>query len=367
MEEQNNVVLDKEEIKIVDVPKCKNKSLSIIIVSFGIILIAIFAYWYLSNNSGLTNKIIGEKMCEGVKVVFFPGGNTTDSFANVVYNGARAAESDLGASVEYVWSDWDSSKMVSQFIDSINESPDAIAIMGHPGLSALGSLIDEAERKNIIVTMQNVDIPSIREKYTSNGFGYVGQSLYNSGLLVSNGVIRKYQPKEGADVVVFGVDKVTDPSRYERTKGIIDGFTKDKLIVHEITIPLEVQKDVKSPIAEKMFSDALAKYPNTKIIVTDHGAMTASAPIHLKNLGKKSGEIIVAGFDLSTDTVSGIKNGYLGLILDQQPYLQGYLPILQSCLTKKYGFAGLNIDTGTGLIDNSNVNLVEELTKKKIR
>ena len=95
--------------------------------------------------------------------------------------------------------------------------------------------------------------------------------------------------------------------------------------------------------------------------------MTAAAPTILQALGKKPGDVVVAGFDLSVDTVNGIKSGYIGLISDQQPYLQGFLPILQSCLTKKYGFAGLYIDTGVGLIDSSNVDLVAGLAKQGIR
>jgi simple sugar transport system substrate-binding protein len=320
----------------------------------------------------ISPKIFGQtfpsgKMCSGVKVDFFAGGNTKDTFASVVYAGARQAQSDLGPDVNYIWSNWDSDTMVSQFKDAVAALPDAIAVMGHPGAAALGPLIDEAERKNIIVTMQNVDIPDVREKYTSNGFGYVGQNLYNSGLLVASGMIRKYQPAAGSEAVVFGVDQATDPSRYERTQGCIDGLTKGKLVVHEVTIPPEVQTDATSSAAQKLFADSLAKYPNAKIVLVDHGALTAASPILLKNIGKKPGDIILAGFDLSADTVTGIKNGYIGLILDQQPYLQGYLPILQSCLTKKFGFAGLYIDTGVGLIDSTNVDAVASLAAKGIR
>jgi len=49
------------------------------------------------------------------------------------------------------------------------------------------------------------------------------------------------------------------------------------------------------------------------------------------------------------------------------PYLQGYLPILQACLTKKYGFSGLHIDTGSSFIDESNIDLIEVLVKQQIR
>jgi len=54
------------------------------------------------------------KMCSDVNIDFFAGGNQDDSFASVVYAGARAAQQVLGANVHYIFSGWDSEKMVSQ-------------------------------------------------------------------------------------------------------------------------------------------------------------------------------------------------------------------------------------------------------------
>ncbi len=343
-------------------------STGILLVILGI-CIGGCAYWVLPRfkKTSSSQNVSAQKFCSGVNIVFFPGGTPTDSFASVVYKGAKDAETVLGPRVQYVWSDWDSNKMVTQFKSAIDTAPDAIAMMGHPGAAALGSFVDEAERKNIIVTLQNVDIPAVREQYTSKGFGYVGQDLYNSGVLVSSGIVRKYQPKAGTEAIVFGVDSATDPARYERTKGAIDGLKSGKLVVHEITISAAVQQNTNSPAAQKMVADAFSQYPNAKIIVIDHGALTASMPTILKNLGKKPGDYVIGGFDLSANTVAGIQSGYIGLIQDQQPYLQGFLPILQACLTKKYRFAGLTIDTGVGLIDNSNVDVVANLAKQGIR
>jgi len=53
----------------------------------------------------------------------------------------------------------------------------------------------------------------------------------------------------------------------------------------------------------------------------------------------------MAGLVLTPLTVQGIKDGYVSLILDEQPYLQGYLPILNICLSKKFGFSGLDFNT----------------------
>ena len=310
------------------------------------------------------------KLCSGVNIDFFGGGTPQDVFAKVVYAGALQAQSDLGANVNYIWSGWDSDKMVSQFKDAVAGLPDAIAMMGHPGASALGPLIDEAERKNIIVTMQNVDIPSVRTKYVSNGFGYVGQDVYGSGLLLGTGAVRKYNLKKGDESLVIGMFNKTGAlaDRARRTDGIVDGLKQVGVIVHTVDVPPEVAADYTSEISYQWFSTQINKYPNIKVLLVDHnGGVTPAVAADLKRMGKKPNELPYGGFDLSSDTIKYIKEGYIGLISDQQPYLQGYLPILQSCLTKKYKFAGLFVDTGVGLIDSSNVDAVANLAAKGVR
>ncbi|MEY8120938.1 hypothetical protein AB9F26_22460, partial [Falsihalocynthiibacter sp. BN13B15] len=98
-----------------------------------------------------------------------------------------------------------------------------------------------------------------------------------------------------------------------------------------------------------------------KGVITDHGALTALLPAYLNAAGKKPGEICSAGFDLSAATAQGIEDEMITMVLDQQPFLQGYLPIIQLFLTSKYGFAGMNIDTGAAMITQSNVGPVKAL------
>jgi simple sugar transport system substrate-binding protein len=62
-----------------------------------------------------------------------------------------------------------------------------------------------------------------------------------------------------------------------------------------------------------------------------------------------------------------MQDGYLNLSIDQQPYLQGYLPILQICLTKKFGFSGLTVNTSGGFLDKDNLATVAPLAIKEIR
>jgi simple sugar transport system substrate-binding protein len=104
-----------------------------------------------------------------------------------------------------------------------------------------------------------------------------------------------------------------------------------------------------------------------KVIVTDHGGLTATTQTYLTAAGKKPGDINMAGFDLSPATVAAIQGGWTNLVIDQQEWLQGYLPILQLCLSKVYGFSGLNVNTGAGFVDKSNVDFIAPLAAKNIR
>ena len=99
-----------------------------------------------SSGGGAASPASGQ-FCAGVKIVFFPGGTAGGGFETVVYNGAKAAEAAFGPDVTYQWSDWDPSKMITQFQQAVATKPDGIAIMGHPGDDAFDPLIDDAETR----------------------------------------------------------------------------------------------------------------------------------------------------------------------------------------------------------------------------
>jgi simple sugar transport system substrate-binding protein len=129
--------------------------------------------------------------------------------------------------------------------------------------------------------------------------------------------------------------------------GVIDALEEAGLTVDYNEIDAATNAD---PVAgTATFTGYVSANPDVKLVVTDHGALTATAETFLKAANKQPGEIHIAGFDLSPATVAAVKGGWTELVIDQQPWLQGYLPILQLCLTKTYGFSGLHIDTGAGL------------------
>jgi simple sugar transport system substrate-binding protein len=326
-------------------------------------VIALVASLFLGTTGKGTASPFAGKWCAGQKIVFYPGGPVGGPFAVNVYNGAKQAAADLGANVQYVWSNWDPETMVKQFKSAIATHPAGIAVMGHPGDAALKPWVDQAEAKGIIVTSQNTELPTLFKKYQSSGFGYVGQNLYNSGYLLGQSAVSQLHLKAGDRAMVWGL--LSQPTRGLRTKGVIDALKKAGLKVDYIEINSQTNADATAGVPT--FTAYVSSHPDVKLVVTDHGGLTATAETYLKAAHKGPNDIGLAGFDMNPATVKAIQGGWVDLVLDQQEWLQGYMPILQVCLTKVYKFAGLYIDTGSGIINKSNIGPLVPLVNKLIR
>lgn len=330
----------------------KKFSIIIIVLSMLVLLVPTAAY-----------AQEGEKWCSGVDIVFFPGGPPGGPFATVVYNGAVAAAADLGPNVEYVWSNWDPEQMVTQFVEAAATFPDGIAVMGHPGEDAFEPVIDDAIAQGIVVTSQNTTLPRIEAKYFGQGFGYVGQELYQAGFSVGSEAVRRFGLGEGDRAMVWGL--LSQPTRGQRTQGVIDALEGAGMVVDYLEIDSATNAEAAAGVPT--FTGYVSANPDVKLVVTDHGALTATLQTFLEAAGKGPDDIFAAGFDLSPATVEAIRGGWTDLVIDQQQWLQGYLPILQICLSVKYGFSGLHIDTGSGFAHADNVELLAELVEQQIR
>src|SRR6266545_5972828 len=303
------------------------------------------------------------KWCSGTNIVFFPGGSPGGSFETVVYNGALAAAADLGPTVQYVWSDWNPEKMITQFSEAMATSPDGIAVMGHPGNDAFAPLIDEAESKGIIVTSMNTQLEGLQAKYSGNGFGYVGPINYSAGFALAKEAVKRAGLKSGDKAFVWGL--VAQAGRGKRTQGILDALKEDgiEVVYQEIDDATNADASAGVPV----FTGIMSANPDIKLIITDHGNLTGTQQTFLEAAGLGPDDVYGAGFDLSGATVEAIRGGWTDLVIDQQQWLQGYFGILQLCLAKKYAFAGLHIDTGSGFATKDNVDILAPLVEKQIR
>jgi len=303
------------------------------------------------------------QFCQGTKLVFFPGGTPGGGFETVVHNGAKAAEAAFGPTMTYQWSDWDPNKMITQFGEAVATKPDGIAIMGHPGDDAFDPLIDDARSQGILVTVMNTELAKAEAKYAAQGTGYVGAVLKDAGAALANEAIARGGLKAGDRAFVWGL--VSQAGRGERTQGILDALEAAGLTVDYLEIDDATNADPANGVP--IFTGYASAHPDLKAIFIDHGNLTSTIPTYMKAANLAPNSIYAAGFDLSPATVQGVKDGYVNLVIDQQQYLQGFLAVLQLCLTDKYGFSGLFVNTGGGFADKDNIDVIAPLVEQQIR
>jgi simple sugar transport system substrate-binding protein len=235
--------------------------------------------------------------------------------------------------------------------------------MGHPGDDAFSPLIDDAQAQGIIVTSQNTELPASFAQYQGNGFGYVGAVNYTAGYNLGKEAVRRFELGSGDRAMVWGL--LSQPSRGERTKGVIDALEEAGVTVDYLEIDSATNAD---PAAgTPTFTGYVSANPDVKLVVTDHGGLTATLQTYLTAAGKGPDDIFAAGFDLSPATLEAIRGGWTDLVIDQQPWLQGYIPILQICLTKVFGFSGFMVDTGAGFATKDNIEFLAPLVEQEIR
>jgi len=297
---------------------------------------------------------------KGIRIRFFAGGEAGDAFASIVYRGAQYAQADLGCKVEYVFSGWNTEKMLNQLRDAIAAKPDGIAFMGHAGDTAVMPLAKQAHSRGILMEYQNVDVPKVRALY---GGGYVGANLEPQGEALGNKAIELFGLKRGDQAVVFGA--WGQPGRYIREQGTVNAFQKAGIKVRKIVAPPSAAADPNQ--LTPLVTSALLKEPKTRLICYSGGQLLGVVPVYMQAANKRAGQVLNIGFDLSPAIINAFKSGHVQLTSDQQPFLQGYLPILSLCLQKRYGFGPLNQDTGAGFVTKDNYASVAALAKAGIR
>lgn len=305
-------------------------------------------------------ETLRDKWCSNVTIRFFAGGAEGDAFASIVYNGAKQAEKDLGAKVDYIFSGWSSEKMTQQLREAVGAKPNGIAMMGHPGNAAIMPLAEEAYNAGIKMMYQNVPVDQVTAKF---GGGYVGAQQGPQGRALGEEAIRRFGLKAG-DVAIVMSDW-SQVERAERELGTLKAFEDAGLKVVKLQSPegLGTDPNVGIPV----ITAAIAANPDVKLIAYPGGQPLGNASTYMQAAGKKAGDIINIGFDTSPQIIDAFKNGWVQLTSDQQPFLQGYMPILSICQQVVYGLGAMNVDTGAGFVTPDNYEAVAALAIEGLR
>ena len=119
----------------------------------------------------------------------------------------------------------------------------------------------------------------------------------------------------------------TNPASFERCRGFAEAIGVDfkSSTLDSGQDPKEVESKVQA---------YLRNHPNTQALLA-LGPLSAEPSIAaLKQMGL-AGKVWAATFDFSPEIAKAIKDGTMQFAIDQQPYLQGYIPVAVLAIAKK--------------------------------
>jgi simple sugar transport system substrate-binding protein len=288
-------------------------------------------------------------------------GQAIDGFWGVVRNGVKAAAADMGVTVNYSAPDAESDMVkMSQLIEAaIAKKPNGI-VVSIPNPDALGPSIKKAVEAGIPVISMN----SGSDVFKSLGvLAHVGQTEYEAGL----GAGTRFKDAGVTNAVCFN-QEVGNQALTLRCNGFFDGLygeggaDKGKVLTGNISDPAGMQATMAAALSADTTIDGVMTLGPT-VAVPALAAVEAAG---------KTGAIHVATFDLSADILTAIKDGKMDFAIDQQQFIQGYLPIVmlvQYAETRNLATgngAGL-VMTGPGFVTKENAEAVIALAAKGLR
>lgn len=276
-------------------------------------------------------------------------GTAGDAFWNVVKNGAEAAGEDQGVGVEYT-SHGDPGDQARLIDNAVSQGVDGLVVsMANP--DALKSSIQKAVDAGIpVITINSGEAQSAE-------FGalmHVGQSEDIAGKNAGERL-----KEVGKKQLLCVIHEAGNIGLNERCEGAKDGFGGNVK---------NLQVDISNPAdTESRLRGALQSNSSIDAILTLNSQVAARAVSAVKSANSKAA---IATFDLNSDVVDSISSGELLFAVDQQQYLQGYLPIVLLKLYQENANVvggGLPVLTGPDLVDKDNVKAVGEYVGRGTR
>ncbi|MDQ3238420.1 MAG: sugar ABC transporter substrate-binding protein [Rubrobacteraceae bacterium] len=264
---------------------------------------------------------------------------TTNPFFVPTQYGIEDAQALLGTTSQWTGSE-DSvvQDMVNEMDTAISGGADGIAV----------SVVDPEAFNDPIQNALDQDIPVIA--YNANGAGpgtnpalaYVGQDLFQSGVEMGNRIVEIVD--EGL-VALF----IATPGQLN-IQPRIDGA---KQAIEDSGANIEIQQVTTGAEATEERSRIEAWYNGHKdaagMFAVDATSTQGVAQV-MEQFGLHDKGVKAGGYDLQPQTLELMEGGHIDFTIDQQPYLQGFLPVMQLYLYKISGGITGPAETNTGLV-----------------
>jgi simple sugar transport system substrate-binding protein len=289
----------------------------------------------------------------GVRIAVVTHGQASSPFWAIVRNGVETAARQMDVLVSYRAPDIYSLDRMKALIDqAVASKPDGLVVsIPEPGLAP-------AIRRAVDAGIPVISINSGSDVAAKLGvLAHVGQAEEQAGFdagkrLVAAGVRRAFCVNQQVGNV--GLDA--------RCRGLERAMRQAG--GHARVFPVDDQ----SSATPRKLAGAIDTERIQGVLTLN--STTGGEAVAAARLADREGRLVIGTFDLGPDVLKAVKDGQIRFAVDQQAYLQGYLPVVLLAEKARYGLfpahAGV-IATGPTFVTKANAARVIGLSRRSIR
>jgi simple sugar transport system substrate-binding protein len=282
-------------------------------------------------------------------------GQASDPFWAIVRSGVDQASRQVGATTTYTAPDTaDPRRMRQLILQAIAAKPDGL-VVSIPDVKAVGGAIRAAVRAGIPVVSIN---SGAAESARLGALAHIGQDDERSGFVAG-----QRMAAEGVREAVCVVHEQGNQGLLDRCRGF--GAAIRKSGGHSSVVTINLQN--RHAAEQRISAEAISRHVDGMLTLGPAGAQPTIAGLELDHL---LGSVHLATFDLSPEVLSALKRRQMEFAVDQQPFLQGYLPIVFLSEYHRYGLIparGSLVPTGPSFVTRADADRVAQLIKQGIR
>ena len=283
---------------------------------------------------------------EGEKIVLISHAPDSDSWWNTIKNAIAVAGEQMNATVEYRNPPTGDLADMARIVEQASAAdPDGI-IVTIADYDVLEGPITAAVDKGIPVITINSGTREQSERL--GALLHVGQPEYDAGF----GAGKKAKAAGVAKFLCVN-HYITNPASVERCRGYADalGVELGAQMIDSGQDPSEIKNKVMAHLTSSADTNGILTLGPTSA----HPTLAA-----LEELGLE-GEVHFGTFDISGEIAAAVKDGTIAFAIDQQPFLQGYLPVIILTNLARYGvLPSGQINSGPGFVTKDNIPLLEK-------
>jgi simple sugar transport system substrate-binding protein len=291
---------------------------------------------------------------DALRIAVVTHGQASNPFWVVVRNGIDAAARQMDVSVNYESPDTFSVPRMRALIDkAVASRPDGL-VVSIPSRGVNRSIRRAIDAGIPVITMNSGSRASKR----LGALAHVGQPEARAG----TGAARRF--------LAAGVRRALCVNQQSGNVGLDERCRAFARVVRRAggevdVLPVDVQD--RAGTRQRLMEAIRASGADGVLTLDSEGAAAALDAVTSDGL---TGEVTLATFDLSPEVLQAVRDGRILFAIDQQGYLQGYLPIVLLTQRIRYGLLagkGEVIATGPTYVTRSGAGQVIRLSERGIR